>query len=114
MINTPFIDLHPGKIRGSGPETALLACRQFLEKSLHRGHTQVRIITGLGLHGDGSPRLRSRIESEVLPGFHSRILSQSYEQGGAVIRLELAKSPDRVHPQYLKKSAREQQYRADI
>jgi hypothetical protein len=89
MPETPFIDLHPDKIPGSGPEVALAAARAFVEESLRRGHKKVRLITGLGIHGDGSPRLRSRVEREVLAPFFNRIESQHYEQGGAVIVLEL-------------------------
>jgi hypothetical protein len=107
MPELPFIDLHPDKIRGSGPETALLACRQFLQDALERGHRSVRIITGLGLHGDGTPRLRNRIEREVLAGFHTFIESLHYEQGGAVIRLELVKGTAKPGTNYLKKSAQE-------
>jgi Smr domain len=79
------IDLHPDRIPGSGPEAALMACRNFLDKALAAGHRRVRIITGLGLRGDGTPRLRSRVEQEVLPGYLSRIEQTGYEQGGAVI-----------------------------
>src|SRR5262245_53063878 len=85
----PSIDLHPEAVPGSGPEAALLAARGFLEGCLRRGDRDARLITGLGLRGDGTPRLRSRVESEVLPAFHARIESQHYEQHGAVIRLRL-------------------------
>lgn len=89
MAEFPSIDLHPEKIGGSGPEAALQACRAFLDRSLKAGHRQVRIITGVGLRGDGTPRLRSRVEQEVLGAYYSHIEQQSYEQGGAVIRVWL-------------------------
>lgn len=85
----PSIDLHPEKIRGDGPEAALRACRDFLDRSLAAGHREVRIITGLGLRGDGTPRLRKRVEEQVLGGYHSRISGVHYEQGGAVLRVQL-------------------------
>lgn len=100
MAETPFIDLHPDKISGTGPETALLACRHFLGEALKRGWKEVRIITGIGIHGDGTPRLRSRVEKDVLSGFSSFIDSQHYEQGGAVIHLFLlppAQIPDKCY-----------------
>lgn len=89
MSSPPTIDLHPDKIRGSGPESALSACRDFLDKALAAGHRQVRIVTGLGLRGDGTPRLRMRVEAEVLPAYHRYIEDSAHEQGGAVIRLHL-------------------------
>ena len=107
MPEIPFIDLHPERIRGTGPETALLACRQFLERSLLHGNRSVRIITGLGIHGDGTPRLRARVEREVLAGFASCIESQHYEQGGAVIRLELTSSSLPPSKKYQKKFEKE-------
>lgn len=112
MADIPFIDLHPDKIRGSGPETALLACRQFLEQALMRGNRDIRIITGLGIHGDGSPRLRSRVEREVLGGFASCIVSQHYEQGGAVIRLELQPAPIQQGKKYKKRSEKEREHKS--
>jgi hypothetical protein len=107
MPEHPFIDLHPDKLRGSGPEGALLACRNFLDEALRRGHKKVRIITGLGIHGDGSPRLRSRVEKEVLGAFFARIESQHYEQGGAVILLELKTGVSKPDKNYLAKSKKE-------
>jgi hypothetical protein len=89
MNSIPSIDLHPDAIGGTGPESALRACRAFLDKSIKAGHRQVRIITGLGLRGDGTPRLRTRVEQEVLGAYFSYIDQQDYEQGGAVIRLWL-------------------------
>ncbi|MES2201437.1 MAG: Smr/MutS family protein [candidate division FCPU426 bacterium] len=96
MSELPFIDLHPEKIPGPGPEPALAACRGFLDMALRNGWKEVRIITGIGIHGDGTPRLRSRVEKEVLSAYYSSIESQHYEQGGAVIRLRL--SPPAQHP----------------
>jgi len=69
------------------------ACRDFLDKALAGGHRQVRIITGLGARGDGTPRLRTRIEQEVLGGYHSHIETTAYEQGGAVIKIWLKSAP---------------------
>jgi hypothetical protein len=89
MNNVPSIDLHPEKVGGSGPEAAIRACRDFLDRCLRAGHREARIITGVGLRGDGTPRLRTRIEQEVLGGYYRQIEQQSYEQGGAVIHLWL-------------------------
>lgn len=89
MNPLPFIDLHPESVGGGGPEAALRACRAFLDRSLKAGHRQVRIVTGLGLRGDGTPRLRTRVEQEVLGAYFSYIEQQDYEQGGAVIKLSL-------------------------
>lgn len=114
MAEIPFIDLHPDKIRGTGPETALLACREFISNSLLRGHRSLRIITGLGIHGDGTPRLRSRVEQEVLGGFHSQIESRSYEQGGAVIRLELKSGFARQGKEHQTKAQKELQHKAYV
>ncbi|HTB22047.1 MAG TPA: Smr/MutS family protein [bacterium] len=91
MNSIPSIDLHPEKIPG-GPHDAVRACREFLDKALAAGHRQVRIVTGLGMRGDGTPRLRTRIEQEVLGGFFSHIEHSAYEQGGAVIRIWLKAS----------------------
>ena len=110
MPDHPFIDLHPDKLRGSGPESALLACRNFLDEALKRGHKKVRIITGLGIHGDGSPRLRSRVEKEVLSAFYARIEAQHYEQGGAVILLELKTGLSKPGKNYLAKSKKEAEH----
>ena len=114
MPEIPYIDLHPEKIRGTGPETALLACRHFIENSIQRGHRHVRVITGLGLHGDGTPRLRSRVEREVLGGFHSQIVSQHYEQGGAVIRLELRPGGAQQGKNYQRRSAKEAEHKSYV
>jgi hypothetical protein len=89
MSSAPSIDLHPEKIPGNGPEAALRACRAFLDKALAAGHRQVRIVTGVGLRGDGTPRLRKRVEEEVLGAYYSRIEQTAYEQGGAVIKVWL-------------------------
>jgi hypothetical protein len=89
MSGIPSIDLHPDQIVGSGPESALKALRAFLDRSLKAGHRQVRIVTGLGLRGDGTPRLRTRVEEEVLGAYFRYIEQQEYEQGGAVIKLWL-------------------------
>jgi hypothetical protein len=89
MNSVPSIDLHPEHVRGTGPEAALMACRDFLDRSLRAGHREVRIITGLGTRGDGTPRLRTRVEQDVLGSYFSSIESQAYEQGGAVIHLWL-------------------------
>jgi hypothetical protein len=89
MALPPSIDLHPENIPGSGPEAALRACRSFLDKALKSGHREVRIITGVGLRGDGTPRLRQRVEQEVLAGFYRFVEQTSYEQGGAVIHVWL-------------------------
>jgi len=108
MNSVPSIDLHPDKIRGQGPEAALLACRQFLDRALGAGHRQVRIITGLGLRGDGTPRLRQRVEDEVLSAYFSQIEQRDYEQGGAVIRLWLkaqAQRPNAAWKRHARKGA---------
>ena len=89
MSVIPSIDLHPDQLPGNGPEAALLALRAFLDRALKAGHRQVRVITGLGLRGDGTPRLRTRVELEVLGAYYRFIEQQEYEQGGAVIRLWL-------------------------
>ena len=89
MPQIPSIDLHPEKVPGDGPEAALRACRQFLDQCLRAGHRQARIITGVGLRGDGTARLRTRVEQEVLGAYFSQIEQQAYEQGGAVIKLWL-------------------------
>lgn len=86
MSQIPSIDLHPEKIPG-GADQAVRACRAFLDKALAAGHRQVRVITGLGLHGDGTPRLRHRVEQQVLGGLYERIEQTAYEQGGAVIKI---------------------------
>ena len=106
MLKTS-LDLHPEKLPGKGPETALLAAREFLEQALKAGQREVRLITGLGLHGDGTPRLRGRVEQDVLPAFFSQIESSSYEQGGAVILLRLRHVPVRADPRYLRQRRHE-------
>lgn len=111
MPDIPFIDLHPDRIRGTGPETALLACRQFVDDCLKRGQRDLRIITGLGIHGDGSPRLRMRVEREVLSVFYAQIESQQYEQGGAVIRLTLKKAGMKPGKTYQKKFEKEREHK---
>lgn len=103
----PSIDLHPDAIPGNGPEAALLALRRFLDHCLSSGHREVRVITGLGARGDGTPRLRQRVESEVLPGYALRIEDQHYEQGGAVIRLRLNPAPARPDPRAMRERERE-------
>jgi hypothetical protein len=93
---------------GDGPEAALRALRAFLDQSLKAGHKQVRIITGLGTRGDGTPRLRSRVENDVLPGYFQFIEQQSYEQGGAVIKLWFKSRTVKPAGAYLRHSRREQ------
>ncbi len=105
---TPEIDLHPQAMPGQGPEQALAACRHFLETTHAAGHAEVRIITGLGLHGDGTPRLRLRVEREVLSAMAMRIIATHYEQNGAVIRVEFNKTaakPSARHLRALKQQA---------
>src|SRR5229473_2207627 len=114
MAETPFIDLHPDKISGPGPETALLACRRFLDEALRRGWKELRIITGIGIHGDGTPRLRLRVEKEVLSAYSTHIESQHYEQGGAVIHLFLLPPAPKPDKQYLRKHAKEQEHRTFV
>ena len=114
MNDVKSIDLHPEKLRGTGPESALLACRQFVETALLRGTRRVRIITGVGIHGDGTPRLRSRVEREVLAAFAQRIASQHYDQGGAVICLELIPGSSKPDKKYQKKFEKEQQHKSYI
>lgn len=94
---------------GEGPEAALRALRAFLDQSLKAGHKQVRIITGLGTRGDGTPRLRSRVENDVLPGYFQSIEQQAYEQGGAVIKLWLKSHTVKPAGAYLRHSRREQE-----
>jgi hypothetical protein len=113
MNNVPSIDLHPEKIGGQGPEAALMACRAFLDRSLKAGHRQVRIITGVGLRGDGTPRLRTRVEEEVLGAYFSSIEQRSYEQGGAVIKLWLKAGAPTVTSAW-KRHARQQQAKVHL
>jgi len=65
----------------------LAACRYFLQECIRQQAFEARIITGLGLHGDGTPRLRTRVEREVLPAFQSYLKAIALEQGGAVIHV---------------------------
>ncbi len=102
MSVIPSIDLHPDALPGKGPEGALMALRAFLENALRAGHREVRIITGVGTRGDGTPRLRHRVETEVLSGFALKIESQAYEQNGAVIRLRLKTTVQRPSAAYLR------------
>ena len=105
------IDLHPDQVPGQGPEAAIRAARAFLDRALKAGLREVRLITGLGMRGDGTPRLRSRIEQDVLPAYYRHIEQQSYEQGGAVIKLWLkppAQKPTAAHTRHeLKKGERQ-------
>ncbi len=111
MDPVPSIDLHPESAPG-GPDAAVRACRDFLDKALAAGRRQVRIITGLGLRGDGTPRLRSRIEEEVLPSYFRQIEQRGYEQGGAVIRLWLRSAGPAPTLRWHREHRREQQKRA--
>jgi transcriptional antiterminator Rof (Rho-off) len=77
-----------------------------LDRALKAGFREVRLITGLGMRGDGTPRLRSRIEQDVLPAYYRYIEQQSYEQGGAVIKLWLkggAQTPTAAHAKHERK-----------
>lgn len=87
MRNIPEIDLHPGAQGGPDSDSAVRACRLFIDKQRRSGFREMRIITGMGVRGDGTPRLRSRIEKDVLPPYSLQLEQLSYEQGGAVIRL---------------------------
>src|SRR3954463_9633818 len=91
----PTLDMHPEFFPSSprGPEAALAACRQFLREQWEAGRREVRLVTGLGLHGDGTPRLRLRVEREVLPAFHEIIETVQHEQQGAVLRISFKKPP---------------------
>jgi hypothetical protein len=106
MNSVPSIDLHPDKIGGDGPEFALAACRSFLERCLRAGAREVRIITGLGLRGDGTPRLRTRVEQEILGAYVRQIEQQSYEQGGAVIHLWLKPTVQKPGPAWQRQQRR--------
>jgi hypothetical protein len=97
------IDLHPDQVPGQGPEAAIRAARAFLDRALKAGAREVRLITGLGMRGDGTPRLRGRIEQDVLPAYFRHIEQQGYEQGGAVIHLWLkatAQKPTPAHARH--------------
>ncbi len=96
----PDIDLHPQALPGAGPQEALAACREFLERCWRKGAAECRVITGRGLHGDGTPRLRQRVEREVLPLFRDRLSSTALEQQGAVILLRFRKRDTSSHPAY--------------
>src|SRR5438128_1544730 len=91
----PSIDLHPENFSspGRGPGAALAACRSFLLAQWEAGRPEGRVITGIGIHGDGTPRLRLRVEREILPGLHDKIEEVSHEQGGAVLRVRFRKNP---------------------
>jgi transcriptional antiterminator Rof (Rho-off) len=105
------IDLHPDQVPGQGPEAAIRAARAFLDRALKAGLREVRLITGLGSRGDGTPRLRSRIEQDVLPAYFRHIEQQSYEQGGAVIKLWLkggAQQPSAAHAKHERKKTERQ------
>jgi hypothetical protein len=91
MRELPTIDLHPQVLPASTPEIALAAAREFLRLQLQKRQAGARLITGLGLHGDGTPRLRRRVEQEVLPAFSDRIQEVSLEQKGAVLRVTFVK-----------------------
>jgi len=109
MNKIPSIDLHPENMPGDGPEGALRACRAFIDQALRAGHKQVRIITGLGTRGDGTPRLRSRVENDVLAGYFQSIEQQAYEQGGAVIKLWLKPPISKPGGAYLRQSRRQEE-----
>jgi hypothetical protein len=118
MKKTMQIDLHPEKIQGARPENALAACREFLQECIRQQAFEARIITGLGLHGDGTPRLRNRVEREVLPSFQPHFRAVGLEQGGAVIHVwfqsQASTSPkqqallakERSHQDWVKKQER--------
>ncbi len=112
MASVSSIDLHPDQLPGQGPEAAIRAARNFLDRSLKAGQREVRLITGVGLRGDGTPRLRSRIEADVLPAYFRYIEQQSYEQNGAVIHLWLkpmAQKASAAHVRHERKKAERQQ-----
>lgn len=112
MASVSSIDLHPDQLPGQGPEAAIRAARNFLDRSLKAGQREVRLITGVGLRGDGTPRLRSRIEQDVLPAYFRYIEQQSYEQNGAVIHLWLrpmAQKASSAHVRHERKKAERQQ-----
>ncbi len=112
------IDLHPEKVQGSRPENALAVCKTFLQECIRQQAFEARIITGLGLHGDGTPRLRLRVEREVLPSFQGYFRATGLEQGGAVIHVwfqnQARSSPreqarlakERSHQDWVKKQER--------
>lgn len=114
MKETASIDLHPSALPGAGPEAALAAAREFLREQLARRQTQARIITGLGLHGDGTPRLRRRVESEVLPAFQDRIAETYLEQGGAVIRVVFKKQNSAENPAHARQLQKESRQKAFV
>ena len=101
-FRAPEIDLHPQALPGKGPEQALAACRRFLEAAQEAGHADARVITGLGLHGDGTPRMRQRVEREVLSAMSMRIQGYRYEQGGAVIVVEFKRAPAKPSARHLR------------
>lgn len=94
MAAVPTLDMHPEFFPSSkGPDTALAACRRFLLEQWEAGRKEARLVTGLGLHGDGTPRLRLRVEREILPAFHDQVEHVELEQGGAVLRVIFKKRP---------------------
>lgn len=102
MASVSSIDLHPDQLPGKGPEAAIQATRNFLDRSLKAGQREVRLITGVGLRGDGTPRLRSHIEQAVLPAYFRYIEQQSYEQNGAVIHLWLRPMVQRANSAHVR------------
>jgi hypothetical protein len=114
MPDIPTIDLHPSKVGGKNADLPIFLARSFLLEALAKGLRDVRIITGLGIHGDGTPRLRSRVEREVLLPLATKIRSQHYEQGGAVIRLELEAEAPKPGSSYYRQQERQQQLKSLI
>ena len=110
MKNIPTLDLHPQALPGTGPEIALAAARAFIRGQIQLGGREARLITGLGLHGDGTPRLRRRVETEVLPGFGG-IEQVSLEQGGAVLRLVFKRTDAAENQAHLRHLAKEKNSR---
>jgi hypothetical protein len=111
-MSVPTLDLHPEFFPRSpkGPEEALVAAREFLQTQSRTGVREARLITGLGLHGDGTPRLRRRVEREVLPGLHHLIEEVQHAQGGAVLRV-FFKKPSHQGEAQRKKVAEEHRHR---
>ena len=87
MASIPSIDLHPDKVGGRDSDHAVRKCRLFIEKTRRSGIREMRVITGVGIRGDGTPRLRSRIEKDVLPAYAMDLEETIHEQGGAVLLL---------------------------
>jgi hypothetical protein len=111
MKKIPEIDLHPEKIQGTRPENALAACRNFLQECVRQQAFEARIITGFGLHGDGTPRLRMRVEREVLPSFQSYFKATGLEQGGAVIHVWFQNMAPKSSPKELARLEKERNHR---